>query len=85
MVDRKTMVSAIGEAQTLLTTWRTFTGFDEQRRSGLRKKCPKTVDKPELDMEIARRILSDRRLYARTLGISAPILAKDKSAKLLNH
>ncbi len=74
----KSMVSAIGEAQSLLSTWRTLTGFDEERRNGLRKKCPKTTGSPKLDLEIAQRILEDRRLYARTLGISAPKLAKEK-------
>ena len=79
---RKSMVSAIGEAQNLLSTWRTLTGFDEERRNGLRKKCPKTTGSPRLDLEIAHRILEDRRLYARTLDISAPNLAKKKSAGL---
>ncbi|MCZ6886145.1 MAG: S41 family peptidase [Alphaproteobacteria bacterium] len=81
-IFHKSMVSAIGEAQSLLSTWRTLTGFDEERRNGLRKKCPKTAGSPKLDLEIAQRILEDRRLYARTLGISAPKLAKGKSAGL---
>jgi len=72
------LLTDIGQATTVLAMWRTLTDFDEHRRAGLRKKCPKRAEKPEMDFEIAQEILEDRRLYARTLGMSAPRMAKKK-------
>ncbi len=75
------VLKAIGEATTTLSVWRTVTGFESKLRGGLRAKCPKKTSAPRLDLEIAREILFDRRLYARSLGMSAPRLAKDKGTE----
>lgn len=82
---RGQMLTAIGEATIALARWRTFTSFDGVRRSGLRKICPSRTDKSKMDLAIAREILRDRRLYARTLGMSAPKLAKKKRADALTN
>jgi carboxyl-terminal processing protease len=70
--------AAIGQATNGLAMWRTLTDFDKSRRAELRKKCPNRSAKPEMDFKIAHEILEDRRLYARTLGMSAPRMAKKK-------
>ena len=70
------VLAAIGQSANVLTMWRTLTEFDESRRSELRKNCPKRTESLEIDLKIAQEILEDRRLYARTLGMSAPRVAK---------
>jgi carboxyl-terminal processing protease len=75
---RQRMLESIGPATNVLIMWRTLTGHDKARRTALRGKCPKHSETPEIDIKIAREILEDRRLYARTLDMSAPRVAKEK-------
>ena len=79
------VLAAIGRSANVSTMWRTLTDFDESRRAGLRKKCPKRTESPEIDLKIANEILEDRRLYARTLGMSAPRVAKKKRSTAYTH
>ena len=41
-----------------------------------RAACPPRVDQPEADLEIARHLLGDRKLYAHTLVVGSPPVAK---------
>ncbi|TDI65690.1 MAG: PDZ domain-containing protein [Alphaproteobacteria bacterium] len=72
------VLAAIRQSANLLAKWRKLTDVDESRRSRLRENCPKRTEKPEIDLKIAQEILADRRLYARALGMSAPLMAKKK-------
>jgi len=72
--------SMIGGAAVTLTLWRTLARLDHVRRKEIRKVCPNGADKPEVDLTVARKILEDRALYARTLGMSSTRLATDKAA-----
>jgi len=75
---RDKVLIAIGKATNLLAMWRTLSDFDEPRRTGLRKECLKRAERPEIDFKIAHEILENRRLYTRTLGMSASRIAKKK-------
>jgi len=79
------VLAAIRRSANLLAKWRKLTDFDESRRSGLRENCPKRTEKPEIDLKIAQEILADRRLYARALGMSAPLMAKKKRSTAYTH
>lgn len=76
---RNRVLAAIGTTTNMLASWRTLAGFDKDRGAGLREECPKHAGMPDIDFKIAREIIGDKRLYARTIGMSAPRIAKDKS------
>ncbi|HSR56498.1 MAG TPA: S41 family peptidase, partial [Alphaproteobacteria bacterium] len=75
---KQRLQSMISSAATTLAQWRTLTQPGESRRSEIRKLCPNDNDMHEIDLRVAREILQDRALYARTLGMSSPKLATDK-------
>ena len=64
-----------GEAVTLLSAWRTVSFTDERRRRELRAACPAQSRLDDADVALARRLLGDKSLYARLLGLSDPAAA----------
>ena len=51
--------------------WRKAGSGDAKRRQDLRASCPSERHRDSFDVEIARRLLGDRVLYARALSLSA--------------
>ncbi|MFM2129354.1 MAG: hypothetical protein RL477_900 [Pseudomonadota bacterium] len=68
----------------VLAAWRAHSGYDAASAKGLRERCPRRSEKPDQDIEIAARVLSDRSLYARAVGASVPAVARrrDQGATL---
>lgn len=75
---RKGMVRVIDDTTRSLAAWRTVAVSEDGRRDGLRKNCPRRDNGSEMDLRVVREILGHQDLYARTLGLSAPALAKGK-------
>ena len=51
--------------------WRKTRSGDDKRRKELRASCPSERRRDSFDLEVARRLLGDRVLYARALSLSA--------------
>lgn len=65
-------VASRDEAAGILVAWRTVDFADETRRRELRAACPAQRRPQPGDLDVARRLLKDRALYARVLGLANP-------------
>ncbi len=68
----------VTESTIILTAWRTHVGYDAKSGEGLRERCPRRAEKPDDDLAVAERVLTDGQLYAQALGASQPSLAKSR-------
>ncbi len=64
------------ETADLLSRWRTISVPNDPAAEDLRARCPSNGDAPEVDLEVARRILADPGLYERNLSLSHVEIAK---------
>jgi carboxyl-terminal processing protease len=72
--------TALIEAPALLASWRRAAAKNSEKLAELRARCPKRAEKPEVDFQIAERLLTDSALYARALGASRPDIAQARQA-----
>ena len=75
---RATLDRDVTESTIILTAWRTHMGYDAKSGEGLRERCPRRTEKPDDDLAVAERVLTDGQLYARAVGASQPSLAKSR-------
>ncbi|MDX9859752.1 MAG: S41 family peptidase [Rhodospirillales bacterium] len=61
-----------GDAAGILVAWRTVDLADETRRRELRAACPAQRRPQPGDLDVAKRLLKDRALYTRVLGLANP-------------
>lgn len=71
----RTLLAERNEAITLLTAWRTVGLADEARRRELRAACPAQGRSDDSDVNLGRRLIRDRALFARVLGLANPVAA----------
>jgi carboxyl-terminal processing protease len=64
------------ETAELLSRWRTISTPDDPMTEDLRSHCPSNGAAPEVDLEVARRVLADPGLYKRNLSLSHVEIAK---------
>ena len=62
---------AIEQRLEVEAAWRKAGSGDDERRKDLRASCPSERRRDSFDVEVARRLLVDRVLYARALSLSA--------------
>ena len=63
--------------QDVMSSWQELKfSYTEARRS-LRATCPSNVQKRELDVQIAEKLIRDPELYRRIIGISPSITFAD--------
>ena len=63
-------LSDVRKAATTLADWRKTTLKNEKRRLALRSSCPPRRQRQGLEIAIAKRLIHDRALYSRALGLS---------------
>lgn len=64
------------ETADLLSRWRTISAPDNPMTEDLRAHCPSNSEAPEVDLEVARRVLADPDLYQIGLNLSHVEIAK---------
>ena len=69
--DRGLISRAIEQRLEVEAAWRKAGSGDDERRKNLRASCPSERRRDSFDVEVARRLLSNRVLYARALSLSA--------------
>lgn len=81
--DGKTVLARIGRGEITdalrLAAWRTASDLDDAQRRDLARTCPKARGDRTVDLDVARGLLSDRRLYVRALAIGAPSVPTPRS------
>ena len=55
-----------------LAAWRTASELDDTQWQDLARGCPKVRGERTVDLDVARGLLADRKLYARALAVSTP-------------
>jgi carboxyl-terminal processing protease len=74
--DGKTVLARIGRGEITdalrLAAWRTASDLDDAQRRDLARTCPKVRGERTVDLDVARGLLADPKLYARALAIAAP-------------
>ena len=73
--DRDLISRAIEQRLEDEAAWRKAGFGDDERRQDLRASCPSERRRNSFDVEVARRLLGDRNLYARALSLSAAYTA----------
>jgi carboxyl-terminal processing protease len=64
-------LAARARTQAALVAWRYAGVHDESRRQELRSTCPAETRQEAIDVEIASRLLRDRRLYNGAVGLTS--------------
>lgn len=74
--DGKTVLARIARGEITdalrLAAWRTADELDNAQRRDLARTCPKARGVRTVDLDVARGLLADPKLYARALAIAAP-------------
>ena len=74
--DGKTVLARIGRGEITdalrLAAWRTASELDDAQRRDLARTCPKARGDRTVDLDVARGLLADRKLYGRALAVGAP-------------
>jgi carboxyl-terminal processing protease len=74
--DGKTVLARIGRGEITdalrLAAWRTANELDDAQRRDLARTCPKARGDRTVDLDVARGLLTDQKLYARALALAAP-------------
>jgi carboxyl-terminal processing protease len=74
--DGKTVLARIARGEITdalrLAAWRTADELDEDQRRDLARTCPKARGERTVDLDVARGLLADGKLYARALAVAAP-------------
>ena len=74
--DGKTVLARIERGEITdalrLAAWRTANELDDVQRQDLARSCPKIRGERTVDLDVARGLLADRKLYTRALAVSSP-------------
>jgi carboxyl-terminal processing protease len=74
--DGKTVLARIARGEITdalrLAAWRTADELDSDQRRDLARTCPKARGERTVDLDVARGLLADPKLYARALAVAAP-------------
>ncbi len=67
----RAVLAKSAQTEETLRTWRKPGTRDEDLRRKLRQSCPSQRRRDDLDLKVARRLINDQTLYARTLNLTA--------------
>jgi carboxyl-terminal processing protease len=78
--DGKTVLARINRGEITdalrMAAWRSASSLDDSQRADLTRTCPKARGDRVVDLDVARGLIADPKLYARALGLGEPVPAR---------